>query len=222
MKAKLYVELDALLDTRETLLKQFNLFDIDTYLSRQTDNFKYLGYETFLYLYSKRNRVLLNDAKITPIYLKIADELARQNRELARTEDYSKSSITLNIHPYIFVDDELELLIKSISSLFGFIVDINIVNKEPGKWILKEHFGAVTYQGMHLLTILDFEIDLQKNPIPDFSIVAPALVEDISSVDDYTDYFVGLTEAISSFIDLDLIHPENFSNIEYLNELAQS
>ena len=67
MNKSIAVTLDSLFDVRLSLLEHFGYdIDIKNYLTRENDNFKYLG-DTFKNMYIRRNTALFKNSLLTSI-----------------------------------------------------------------------------------------------------------------------------------------------------------
>lgn len=134
--ATVFVELDALLDTRAGLL--FNIskekFEINVAKGlhkRTTDIFEGVSEHHYQELYSKRNKSVLVNSQVTPIG-KLIGEFAKnvQNRNL-NTPIRSDCEIVINMYPYVLEEKEQSEIILAVSKLTMDLANITAVFMRP-------------------------------------------------------------------------------------------
>lgn len=214
---KIYVDLDALFDTRYTVIKRVYDIDIGTYLSRKSDNFKYIGSKQFKELYKHRNRNTLLKSKETNIMGGIINSIARNNMYIIERGDTGNVSLELNMYPYKLNDDDIDAFRGYIKSKLSN-VDIKLIYKKPGTWLLNGYCDIFSYDGMYILNMLLRDGRIDMNPISDLSITLPSIVDDEFDVKDYDKIFLGLMDLYRPFIDLQFIDVSHFCNEKIIKD----
>jgi hypothetical protein len=216
VKTKVYLEIDALFDTRYPIVKRHTLTDDKEYLTRQSDNFKGLGYKAFMELYKVRNRSIFSKATTTPIIKVLIETLLLIKAELLRDNSKEIVEVDLNIYPYYFSQFERDILKKVLKELLKNRYGVNIINSEFKCKYLSVYDSIITYDGMEYIDLAIRECDLYNDAKPSTTIITPSLVVDESNIKDIEQFLNSTMHTLAPFIDLQFVHITNFCNHKLL------
>ena len=141
IKKGIYVDLDALLDTRLATIVRLKGVDFATdlllnsnYLERETDTFKDVDPGQYKELYAARDKITLRHARVTLIKNVISSSLAEiYKRQGVLRPEIFVYCIKVNIHPYVLDPKEIEILAAAISGCFADQIDVELINVAPDK-----------------------------------------------------------------------------------------
>jgi len=199
MAKPVYVEIDAILDTRYTILSKVIEVDVREYITRETDNFRYVGNKHFKTMYDNRNRLAINDAKVTYVLEEIKDIIVFLD---------GKAKLVVNLYPYVYIEEEEANLRKVIAKAFNGKIEVVTINEEVNHTIFDKYSAIVMYEGIRFFN--RHAMYLKDSPRPACILLAPAIVESTSAVKDF-DKFCGWTMSIySAYINLQLVKVNRF------------
>lgn len=126
----LFIELDALLDSRASTLYKldpefFSNILNNKYFERLSDEFELEGYKE---LYNTRDRETLRNALLSEIAGLIIDFCTQTLEVTAQSPFHFVPKIIINIHPYKLEEQESNLIIQAVRALINDICDIEIVD----------------------------------------------------------------------------------------------
>jgi len=214
---KIYIDIDVLFDTRYNTLSKIDKVDNESYLTRKSDNFKYIGLKQFLFLYKKRNRNVLLSSETTNIYGAIINSILRKKRDIVDKGISDDIKIDINHYPYLLNEDDKQGLLGYISSHFEGI-EISFIYKKKDIWITNGYFDIFVYDGIDVLDMLTTKYEIYKNPLPNMTLSMPSIVQDESSVVDFDKLFLGMMDIYRMHIDLQFIDISNYCNIKIVEE----
>lgn len=181
-KQGIFINIDALLDTRLATLYSFGE-DImkanlsANYFKRDTDTFIGVEKEAFRKAYDARNKSTLKNSMICKIINMIREIVKFTLKESLTTPLHTGPKIFLNIHPYVLLPEEENLIIRALIHATDKLSDIEIVNMKPED--LKPKFIK---DNLAILFMYDYGawLDIQaenfkKTPCPEVSLVVPEL-----------------------------------------------
>lgn len=151
----IYVDIDALFDTRFALLSvlspELTRGSLKTdYFKRKQDDFGFLPNKLFKQFYKKRNRDLLKLARPTGIISLIVEHI--DTIKMASAVEGAEGDIVVfvNINPYALNDDEVNELRLSLLPYFVNCKNILIMSKSNirPEWISKYCMMMVKYDGI--------------------------------------------------------------------------
>ena len=210
---KIYIDIDSILDTRKSLLDRLGI-DVINYIDRESDNFKFIGLKNFREFYKHRNRVILNNAKITFILEDLKDIIAFKRGNIR--DGNTEVTITVNMYPYVCLDSELDYIRTVLMNVFNNEVSVDFINEEATEKILSEHYSVVMYDGFSYLN--KYAETLKSNPKPDTILMIPALVDDTSAIKDFDKLMGWLMETYSPYINLQPLKVNRFCSVEEVNK----
>lgn len=189
---KLLLELDALLDTRLSILgsldpKRTALTMQDTsYTSRVIDRFPGFDNDAYLSAYQSRTKTLLGGAMRTDVIKIVHDFITRvMNRNIVSPEPID-TEIVLNIYPYDLTEKERALitlgLIKSMP-LCPRVTTVSMPTEKLTPQYLRGFACVVMYNFNEWLTHFLAEDYLSACPIPDTTFFVPAILGRIDEGD---------------------------------------
>lgn len=136
MKIKgMYVELDALFDTRLSIINLLNknlsleLLGNENYTLRYFDEFDYISNNVFNNYYKNRNKTVLQNSYITKLIELVVFELDVILSKKIDINDNTPVKLDVNVYPYELTDDEKEK-IKEALLIYNIVpeVEIQIIN----------------------------------------------------------------------------------------------
>lgn len=187
---ELYVDLDALLDTRLGLLSIHypeafqRCFHSDEYFLRDEDDFTPWGgpdRETFRALFEKRDIEVAQSSVMTAVPLMVKNLLGILERDFDETPYLKNVGLTVNIWPYVFDEEETEMLSK-IMMVYGGVNTIpTVIRLSPEKltpeYIVARYTGMIMYEFRSWLA-LQME-NLKPMVMHNVSFIAPALIHGV-------------------------------------------
>ena len=225
----IYIDLDALLDTRLGTLYYLdrNLYNYyltdgsEYYKNRIIDEFEYIPSKVFKWYYKKRDINTLKHSKLTPVVfvvnIVIKDMLSKR---ILADKNIKKLNIDINIHPYK-LDKNTKEIIKGIvldKITHKEFVNVNIIDIDYERLDIRscEGYGAMyMYNGIDWLNIRGLKKDIDIN-IPNTHLVLPYLLEKpvIFKENFIEKYFNSIEEIFKYYISLDFNRVELFSFIK--------
>ena len=186
--AKIYVDLDSLLDTRLGTLALISTdfaFDVTTskdYYVREEDLFQTeaagkLSKELFTQVHTARRAEVVRNSlrtRIPDFVLKLATNLFFH---ALSTPWQSGVEVEVNSFPYVLSDEEAKELLASMAALFDANFTIRLVNKRYEDLTIeyvRENYRAMVMYTYHEWMNLHSK-DLQKKPLKDLSLYVPRL-----------------------------------------------
>lgn len=190
-----YVELDALLDTRLPTLglispqSGIDCFEDSRYFNRVIDDFTEIcgiGKDAFRLVYAKRDADVVRASFITEIPFILNELVLKLERETIDTPFISRVKVDVNIYPYVFDDEEKDLLALAVMARCGVETEVKCIRAPPEA--LTPLFVRDRYSGMILYNFRDWmrhHLEAFKTAkMPRVSVLAPALYHDVVPADD--------------------------------------
>jgi len=184
---RIWVEIDALLDTRIGTLSVMAEQSIESilkgdYYTRETDQFSLLSNmvddEVYVNTYTNRNKDTLKSSYLTHMVFFLKEFISRVNEGIISAPMADRVVMDVNVHPYSFSNEERELLDKALCAHVG-IIEINIVSVHPMHQVPNYFKG--TYQAVFMYNYLAWfnlhHNNLLKHPIPDVAMYIPKLMD---------------------------------------------
>ena len=103
--SSIFIELDALLDTRIGTIANMNINlveDIlkDGYYTRIADSFKGIELDEFKFRYDNRTKSVLKDSMVTPMINMITEFANKLLANIVTSPNHYLPRVIINIHPY--------------------------------------------------------------------------------------------------------------------------
>ena len=180
----IYVDLDSLFDTRLAILDK-----IDTryatlvyeagYCNRTEDAFPRLSKEAFKKLFDDRDNDVLSRALLTNVIGMVKDHIKENVLHLHNTPGGREINVYVNVWPYEFDKEGVEMILKPIYDLEQNRVNVHALNVDPkelpASWFGQKFAFIVMYDYMRWLNnILDDPKTLQHK-MPKTTLIAPKL-----------------------------------------------
>lgn len=196
-KQIVYVELDALLDTRLATVAKIDsdaavtLVTGEEYFERQIDDFEALtgiDVQTFREAYKARDIVTLQASRRTQAPQLLHELITKLEMAESTTPYVEGLEVEVNVWPYELDNDEVDVLISAVMAFSGVETLVRAVRIQPADLtpkLIKDY-----YSGMIMYNFREwFELQLRNFnavKIPDLPILAPAIwYEKIPVPDDY-------------------------------------
>lgn len=181
-KQGIYIELDALFDTRlatiflmgkDKIDEAFN----DKYFERKTETFKGVDKEEFDKAYKARDKNTLRQAVVTKAIGFIRELVISMSSQAINSPVHSGPKIFINIHPYVLEKEEEDAIIEGMAHATKKTCDIQIISLTPSG--LTPEFIK---DNLSILFIYDYAPwleaqaeNFQKSPCPQYSVIVPGI-----------------------------------------------
>lgn len=229
----LLVDLDALLDTRFSLLSTTfpdRIEDLMSfYFSRKTNDFRdIIGYKDFNELYRKRDRSVLSNAVMSKSMLMLQDFVADCLENMVHMGLDIPPKILLNIFPYQLDQKEIKEIVVSILFHVGTKVDIEVVFYDPKlitpSFLARDIWGYMTFDYYNWLDDIAPHLKSNAERCPDVKIITPSylpvLEKDLSTlffhngkqIDPFHYFKIGM----SYIIDIEFVAPSTFNRLWHI------
>lgn len=131
--SSLFIELDALLDTRIAILanmegKVLENAILDDYHNRKIDAFRGASFNEFRTLYDNRDKSILKETMVTGMAGLIKEFVEKTLKNITTSPFHNKPKIILNVHPYVLTEEEINVLVKSLVIITDGLSDVQVVN----------------------------------------------------------------------------------------------
>lgn len=185
-KAGLIVDLDALFDTRLTVLEQISpqlaaYHLLNGYVDRESDDFKYCPIELFKKVYAMRDEKILEESIMTKVKEIVIDFMRDAIKVFGTDRNKTRVNVYINVWPYKISADAAGLMLKPFYDAVDGNANIHMVNIPPGELtpdVCKEHFSyVIKYDYMDWLVTLGELNLIQNNTMQGVTLVGPRLYQ---------------------------------------------
>jgi len=219
----IFVELDALLDTRLAILANLNDEDLikilkADYQHRPMDVFPGVNDDEFKELYKNRDKYILKNAIITPIGRLLREFSEKTLNQVLNTPFHYAPKVILNVHPYKLNDDEVSTIVTALRAVTNDLCDIEITNlpyEEITPAYVKRNISLlILYEYYKWLEVHSSNGMFNKITCPEVSMMGPAIyfkkiTKEILQSDENP--FEAIELLASPLIGLKLLSIDNFS-----------
>ena len=217
------VDLDAILDTRLTVLGQLRpdlpWTSLKHYHERKIDIFDTVSFSEFREAYHKRDKRALREAKPTPVCFLVRDFVTATNeiKQNGPTEYIPK--IVLNTYPYVLEDSEINVLIAALRQIVGKDCEITTTSlsmEDATPRLLKEYFSTwFTYEATAWLEAQSLKTGFKQGACPEVTMISP-LIYFKENPNYPLEPLTMLQDTAAMLIDLKMISIEMFSFLKPL------
>jgi hypothetical protein len=181
-KQGIYIELDALLDTRlatiflmgeDKINEAFN----EKYFERKTDTFKGVDKEEFDKAYKARDKNTLRQAVVTKAIGFIKELVITMTSQAVNSPVHAGPKIFINTYPYALEKEEENAIVEGMVYATNKVCDIQAVNMPPAT--LTPQFIK---DNLSILFMYDYAPwleaqaeNFQKTPCPQYSVIVPGI-----------------------------------------------
>lgn len=215
----LFIELDALLDSRASTLFNLNKDYLSSilgkeYFERISDEFEIEGYKE---AYQNRNRETLKSALLTEIAGLIIDFCEKTLEVTAQSPFHFSPKIVINVHPYKLEESEINLIIAAVRSLIKGICDIEAVDMSYEEltptYVKSKLTVLILYDYPMWLETHSLNKNFEKTICPQVTLFGPKIAfKKIDSIDSMeTNPFDAMEELVAPLISLKLLPIDIFS-----------
>lgn len=185
MKHGIYVELDALLDTRLVTVAKIDpeagakLVDLRSYYERLIDDFSEVGVDRqkFLEAYRRRDIETLKYARMTGMVVWLAKMVMELEIQSATTPFITELKVEINTYPYDLDEETRRAIGEAVSYYVGKTTPIAVVYYPPE--MVDPEFCRKRYGAMMMYDANDwirrYAHALSTHGIPQVTMIAPAL-----------------------------------------------
>lgn len=221
MVVRFFTELDAILDTRLGTLLRINP-DITPslvktgYFDRDRDQFPNVPVKTFQDLYEKRDKQTLKASMMTPVMDFVRDFIKHSYEMNIETPFLRDPKITVNLHPYVLLPEEQNLIKAALIAKTGAAAEINFVNMTASQitpsWLKQEVNIMAVYNPYDWMELLAKTGVWEKETCPSVMVLAPLRIRDLSLKDiNMAELQKELEWLASPFFNLQLLAMRTFS-----------
>jgi len=207
---KVYIDLDAIFDTRATILSSVEPLDYKSYLTRINDNFPLISDSTFKLLYSKRDRSALVASDATPIHEVLVNVIMDIRTKHVTEGSNEEITVQVNHYPYLLNDDDKSYLDSLLSDRFKEQVSHELVYICPRDIDHKDYEAFISYDSISIVDAMTYKMKLKDNPMPDTMVIIPALLPGGIEDSAKETYFLGLMDGLKGFIDIQFVNITHF------------
>lgn len=226
-KQGVYVDLDALLDTRLSTIvnvvgQEAALQVLEKgYFVRKSDTFFNVDKEAYDKAYAERGAHTLKNATVTKVMRLMHELVHAMNKQAVGTPLHTGPRIFINTFPYVLTDAEESMIVRGIAAATNKVCDVIALNVSPGNLTpsyCKDNFTVMFKYDYPVW----FEAQAKAFEVarcPALTCIVPALyfvkepsTEELEQLVKADMHPLSAMEMLSSvFIDLKLYEPEIFS-----------
>lgn len=221
VKLSIYTDLDAILDTRLSVLYFLSLptmnqvLDDGSYYTRIRENFGMISADIFNSFYDRRDKLALKYAMPTGVVRLIRDYCKELILDPKNMETEENLTIYINTYPYYDLEDEELATVSALIKKYVPVFDIAFIDMSKEEltpvWVM-EHIGCMfKYDNYRWLEYHSSTGALYKTPLLDVMYYTPAIIVD-DSKDKKADkkFFGELEEMMRYIIDYNILPTEWF------------
>lgn len=181
-KQGIYLDLDALLDTRLSILFTYGdeiLQSIlsDNYFIRNMDTFKGIDRNEFISKYNTRDKLTLKDTIVCKLINMVKELVDKMVQQALTSPFHTGPKIFLNIYPYKLLPEEEVIMIRGLIHVTNKLADIQLINLSPEELtpqFLKDNLAILFKYDYN--TWLDMQLENFKLlPCPEISLFIPEI-----------------------------------------------
>lgn len=218
--ATLYVDLDALFDTRMVVLKSFGLDKLEQhvprgYYGRVIDSFGVISLEEFEARYAQRDIETLRQALVTPVAAHIYDFARRTLVALVSSPFRRQPKVLVNTYPYRLDEVSMASIVEGLKIVTKNTIDIELsyipLEDITPAYVKDNYIQMVMYSYWEWLEIHAKNKNWETERCPLVTLIGPQLVRSSAALRDakVRDVFGVIETYTRVFIKLQL-YPVNF------------
>lgn len=220
-----YVDLDALLDTRLGTLAVLNdIYAVNAlengYLNRTRDEFPDVSYEVFKKAYEKRNVETLKHSTFTNVFVFLKSIIKSTFEAAVSNGNVRPLRIQINTHPYDLVDEEKAAICQAVAARLREMVDVEVIGV-PDNDLTPQHcknnFAMMIryeYEPWLKIHLKAFE----HIKMPELSLIGPAIYQSLPNEQEMAELkeknihpFMAAEFGLAPFVSLKLLDADVFS-----------
>lgn len=224
----IYVDIDALFDTRAATLNKFGIESAkkaiaSNYYDRIYDEFE--GIETTAYIeaYQRRDILTLKDAMVTPV-ARMIYLFAKQTLEALVSSPYRRQpKVFLNIYPYRLEEQTIRYMVAGLRAITKNTIDVEVgyltLEEITPRYVKQNYAVMVMYAYWDWLETHSQNQNLTQTQCPQVTLIGPRLVKSKEAAQKLSgqDAFTAIETYTGLFIKLQL-YPVNVFCVD-LNRL---
>lgn len=224
----IYVDIDALFDTRAATLNKFGIESAkkaiaSNYYDRIYDEFE--GIETTAYIeaYQRRDILTLKDAMVTPV-ARMIYLFAKQTLEALVSSPYRRQpKVFLNTYPYRLEEETVRYIVAGLRAITKNIIDVEVgyltLEEITPRYVKQNYAVMVMYAYWDWLETHSQNQNLTQTQCPQVTLIGPRLVKSKEAAQKLSgqDAFTAIETYTGLFIKLQL-YPVNVFCVD-LNRL---
>lgn len=234
----LFIELDALLDTRLAVVygfgETFAKRAIDGgYYGRIIDEFPGLPFETFQERYQNRDRSVLRNTVVTKMASFIHDFVMNTLVQTATTPFHMQPKIIVNSYPYVLQADEETNIINAVIALTNGKADVELVQMPietiTPKYVKQHVTVMVMYEYYKWMEVHSENGNLKAVTCPEVTMIGPSIFfkkPERKAIEECKELgitpFKAMEKVAAPLISLQLIAIDHFSLAMKLTPTAQN
>jgi len=224
----IYVDIDALFDTRAATLNTFGLEQARVaiasgYYDRLYDEFEGIDRASYLEAYQKRNVLTLKDAMVTPV-ARMIYLFAKQTLEALVASPYRRQpKVFLNVYPYQLEEETVRYIVAGLRAVTKNTIDVEVgyltLEEITPRYVKQNYAVMVMYEYWNWLEVHAQNENLTQTQCPQVTLIGPRLVKSKEAAQKLSgqDVFTAIETYTGLFIKLQL-YPVNVFCVD-LNRL---
>lgn len=222
--SSVFIELDALLDTRISVLMSLGDSALSSaidggYHTRPADIFPKVDNEQFKLRYAERDKSVLASAVVTPMAIMLKEFCLETLRNIINTPFHRQPKVIVNVYPYKLEEDEINTIISAIKAITEDMADIEAVympyEEITPLYVKRDLSVMVMYDYAKWLEAHSVSGAFKRTTCPEVVLFAPAIyfkpVARYPSADENP--FEAVEQLAAPLISLKLIPIEKFSMV---------
>ena len=222
-KSTLYIDLDALLDTRVATIASFGddkpLIAVQKgYYDRDVDVFPDIDPEIYDLKYRQRHKSILKDALITPMGGLVNEFTINTIMNISTTPFHYQPKVIVNVYPYELTDDETVVIIQSVVNLTKGNADVQSVNlsdEQLSPSYVKNNINLfIRYEYLNWFETHTLNLNFKKVTLPSVVMMVPKLYPKVLSSKDKIDFFPNMEKLMAPIINLKYMPVDLYSFVK--------
>lgn len=209
----IYVELDALFDTRLACLAKYDDVTLAkaliNYTDRKIDDFTGVEYSLFKRDYDNRTKLILKDAGITNTLFFINDFIKKTIKLNYATPHKLKPKVIVNTYPYLLSKDETSVIVDSVFLIGDQLADVEVVHMSyeelTPSYLNSQISIMLVYEYYKWLEAQSLNNNLRKTSCPEVTMISPKIYFKPNTDNVDGDPFAAMEELARPFINLKLM-----------------
>lgn len=229
----IYIDIDSLLDTRITIMKELLPKFTEDYLKdqeelyfyRNNNSFKYKSYTVpdtlFMELYKYRSKLVLKNSKPTVLAHLMLNVLDEVFKNIEVHDSHDKPALIVNTYPYKLTDEEQALFQLFLYNFIPSVIPIEMIYKSipeltPEFFKEKSVIDIYMYNGYRWLEYIISNMSFVNSHMLNRTLFLPKFFSNSLKTDDNTgDLYEMFTVSYSKIIKLEFLELSAYVEKEY-------
>ena len=180
---KIYMDLDAIFDTRATIVRYINpTYDFAEYDSRKSNSFEHVSERTFKELYRHRNFNTILESRLSNVLISMVSIVSKHILSMT-SFDRTDMKVIVDTSYYDVPKDEIPNLMKTIKGVLPNYVSVEITTTEPSMVELSDIDFMFKFDGAEWINSKIIDHSIYKSSLVNTILLTPRV-----SLEDYEYY----------------------------------